>query len=283
MTPPSQTRTNTAGLGRDIELLDLLASEASARAGGYGVTELARLTGRSKTVVSRALLTLASAGLAARDAETGRYTVGSRIFALAARTAEAQLVRLSRPVLRGLVRATRETSHLCVLAHGNVLTLASELSPHELRSAGWEGVTTAAWRTASGRVLMSDWDPASLRAWYEDHGRDESVIDRESFDREANPFSLLDSPPQARSRVQDYPSLLAEIGRIRQNGCAVIDEEFEAGIIGVSAAVHDHTGRIVAALNVSGPRDRLGPNVETLSLIVRRAGIALSRTLGDGR
>src|SRR5690606_17843975 len=56
-TPSNAPRTNTAGLGRDIELLELLASDAAARAGGYGVTQLARLSGRSKTVVSRALQT----------------------------------------------------------------------------------------------------------------------------------------------------------------------------------------------------------------------------------
>ncbi|GAB2557106.1 IclR family transcriptional regulator [Leucobacter ruminantium] len=275
-------RKNSAGLGRDIELLELLAGEASARAGGMGVTELARLTGRSKTVVSRALSTLAAAGLASRDPDSGRYAVGPRIFALAARTAEAQLVRLGRPVLRGLVRATHETSHLCVLAHGNVLTLASELSPHELRSAGWEGVTTAAWRTSSGRVLVSEWDEGSLRAWYDEHGRDETVIGREAFDRESNPFFLLETPPSADARVLDYDSLWEEVGRIRRNGYAVIEGEFEAGVIGVSSPVHDHTGRIVAALNVSGPQERLGERVDALATIVRQAGAALSRSLGAG-
>lgn len=278
--PSSPARTNAAGLGRDIELLELLAGEASARTGGLGVTELARLTGRSKSVVSRALTTLAEAGLVSRDPETGRYAVGSRIFALAARTAEAQLVRLGRPVLRGLVRATRETSHLCVLAHGNVLTLASELSPHELRSAAWEGVMTAAWRTSSGRVLVSEWDEGSLRAWYDEHGRDETVIGREAFDRESNPFFLLETPPPAQARVRDYESLWREIGRIRREGCAIIEGEFEAGVVGVSAPVHDHTGRIIAALNVSGPQERLGPRIDALATIVRQAGGALSQTLG---
>ncbi|MGJ0205149.1 IclR family transcriptional regulator domain-containing protein [Leucobacter sp. gxy201] len=275
-----QPRTNAAGLGRDIELLELLANDSSVRSGGTGVTELARLTGRSKTAVSRALATLAAAGLVARDADTGRYTVGSRIFALAARTAEAGLVRLGRPVLRGLVRATHETSHLCVLAHGNVLTLASEISPHELRSAGWEGVTTAAWRTSSGRALISDWDEASLQAWFAEHGSDESVIDREAFDRESNPFFLLETPPPARTRVTNYASLHEEIRGIRRDGYAIIDGEFEDGVIGVSAPVLDHTGRIVAALNVSGPKNRLEPKVEALANIMRQAGATLSQTLG---
>ena len=274
-------RTNSAGLGRDIRLLELLASDGSVRVGGYGVTDLARLTGRSKTVVSRALATLAESGLAARDARTGRYSVGPRLFALAARSSEAQLVASGRPVLRGLVRATHETAHLCVLAHGNVLTLASELSPHELRSAGWEGTVTAAWRTSSGRVLVSDWDEPSLHAWYRAHGQDRTVIDDQVFGREANPFFLLDEPP-ALSRISDYAGLQAEIERIRGCGYAMLDEEFETGIVGVSAPVRDHTGRIIAAVNVSGPKERLGDKLDALGAVVRQAGVALSQTLGGG-
>jgi DNA-binding IclR family transcriptional regulator len=273
--------TNSSGLTRDIRMLELLASDGSVRAGGYGVTDLARLTGRSKTVVSRALATLAEAGLAARDPERKTYRVGPRLFALAARTSEAQLVHAARPMLRQLVRATRETAHLCVLDHGNVLTLASELSPHEMRSAGWEGVTTAAWRTPSGRVLISDWDEESLRNWYEEHGHDAPVIDREAFDREDNPFFLLDEPPTTRVVVRDFDSLKAELARIRRQGFALLDEELEAGVVGASAPVVDHTGRILAALNVSGPKERLGTKVGALGNLVHMAGHTLSKELGS--
>jgi DNA-binding IclR family transcriptional regulator len=260
--------------------LELLASDAATRLGGYGVTELAKLTGRSKTVVSRALATLAAAGLAARDPASQRYRVGSRVFALAARSAEAQLVQSGQPVLRGLVSATHETAHLCVLMHGNVLTLASEVSPYEIRSAGWQGVTTAAWRSSSGWVLLSDWDELSLRYWYDERGHDSTVIGEDVFGREVSPFSLHDRLPPGRGKVHDFASLRAEISRIRVDGYSVLDEDLEAGIVGVSAPVRDHTGRIVAALNVSGPKERLGGKLEVLGGIVRQAGVKLSRALG---
>ncbi|QIM19571.1 IclR family transcriptional regulator [Leucobacter coleopterorum] len=273
-------RINATGLGRDIRLLEMLASDAATRLGGYGVTELAKLTGRSKTVVSRALATLATTGLAARDPETQRYRVGPRVFALAARSAEAELVQSGQPVLRSLVGATHETAHLCVLMHGNVLTLASELSPHELRSAGWQGVRTAAWRSSSGWVLLSDWDETALRQWYDERGHDSTVIGDDVFGREASPFSLHERPPASTGKVRDFEGLLAEIERIRAVGYSVLDEDLEEGIVGVSAPVLDHTGRVVAALNVSGPKKRLGDKIEALGGIVRQAGATLSRRLG---
>ncbi|KIP51578.1 hypothetical protein [Leucobacter komagatae] len=66
---------------------------------------------------------------------TGRYFVGSRLFAIAARTSEAHLVRDGRPVLRALVATSRETSHLCVPAHGNVSGPAERLAPKAERLA----------------------------------------------------------------------------------------------------------------------------------------------------
>lgn len=275
-----RTERNSSGLARDIEYLELLAGGRSGRAGGFGVSELAQLTGRSKSVVSRALNTLLDAGLVRRDPATRSFTVGPRVFALASRSADAQLVQLARPILRGLTRATGETSHLSILHHGNVLTLASELSQREIRSADWEGVTTAAWRTPSGRVLVSDWDDASLLAWYERHGHDGPVVGSGHVAREPSPFPLHQTPPRSATTIVDRRTLLAETRRIRAQGYAVVDGELEGGVVAVSTPVRDHTGRIQAALNVSGPAERLSTRVGDLGSLLREAAAALSRSLG---
>jgi IclR family transcriptional regulator, KDG regulon repressor len=60
----------------------------------------------------------------------------------------------------------------------------------------------------------------------------------------------------------------------------VVDEEFEAGLVGVAAPVRDFRGRIVAALNVSAPRFRLGRRLDAAGREVRAAADALSERLG---
>lgn len=273
----TSAQANSTGLARDMDLIEQLASDRAHGAGGLRVSELAQLVGRSKSVVSRALSTLASAGLVDRNPETQAYRIGTRLFAIAARSADSQLVQAGRPVLAELVRRTQETAHLCVLSHGNELTLSSELSPHELRSAGWQGVTAAAWRTSSGRVLLSQWDDETLREWYRNHGKDAPVIRSEVFNREPNPFELLDEP---RSRVFDVETLLVEVALVRAQGFALLDEEFEAGVFGISAPVFSHTGGLVAALNVSGPKVRIAGQEAHLIRTVRAAAWTLSRSLG---
>jgi len=275
------SRRNSAGLARDIEVLEVLGRPEAVEAGGLGVVRIASLTGRDKAVVSRTLATLADAGLVDRDAQTLTYRLGSRLYALAARTAEGTLARQARVHLKHVAEVTRETAHLCVLRGGNVLTLMSELSPNQFKTTGWEGVTTAAWCTPSGRVLLSDWDPESLALWYAEHGRDEPVLEpREHVGSTHSGFAVLPRPSTADSPIRDLDTLRAELAKIRDRGYSTSDEELERGVVAASAPVHDFTARVVAALNVSAPKERIGPQLDKLGRIVSAAARDLSAALG---
>ena len=283
MTPPAtpaEQRRNSSGLARDIDLLDTLAGPESMRDGGLGVSRVAQLVGRDKAAVSRALATLADAGLVERDEESLRYFLGSRLYALAAHTGTAAITHASRAHLRRLTQLTRETSHLCVLRGGNVLTLVSELSPHEVRTTGWAGITTAAWRTPSGRVLMSDWDRAALSHWYEEHGQDHALVGPLAPDADPFGFPVPEVPPPGAATVTDFDSLPAELQRIRERGYALSDAELELGVVAASAPVTDFSGRIVAAINVSAPKVRIGSRLDALGSYVARAARELSKQFG---
>lgn len=279
--PASQPRRNASGLARDLEIIELLGGPAAAENDGLGVVQVAQLTGRDKAVVSRSLATLADTGIIERDENTLSYRLGARLYALAARTSESRLVSESRAHLRRVALATRETTHLCVLRGGNVLTVLSELSPHEFRTIGWEGVTTAAWRTPSGRVLLSDWDRASLSRWYDEHGRDLPIVGPTDPVMARAGFSVLPAPPDDKAVVTDFSSLLDELARIRSRGYATLDEELELGVVGASAPVRDFNGRIIAAMNVSAPKARIGDRLQSLGKFVASAADELSRQLGS--
>lgn len=283
-TSPTQPgpRRNSSGLSRDLDLLDALASPEALRNGGLGVSQVAQLVGRDKAAVSRALATLADSGLVDRDEDSLRYSLGPRLYALASHTAQAALVQASRAHLRRLTQVTRETSHLCVLQGGNVLTLISELSPLEVRTTGWAGSTTAAWRTPSGRVLLSDWDEASLARWYEAHGQDRALIG--PLSPEAGPFDFHVLPePAPGTAVTDFDSLLLELKSVRERGYATSDQELESGVVAASSPVVDFTGRIVAAINVSAPKARIGDRLDVLGAYTAKAARELSRQLGSPR
>jgi DNA-binding IclR family transcriptional regulator len=244
-------------LERMIDILTALGEPESTRNGGLGVVRVSELVGREKSQVSRALRTLAGAGLVERDGATREYRLGWRLFALAARVGDQRLLALSPPVLHELVAALGETAHLTVLDGGDVVTVLSQASPSVVRAIEWTGRAVPAHATSAGRALLLDHDAASLRALF--GGRE-----------------LAAAGPHA---PRDVAELARRIAQARERGYAVVDEEFEAGLVGVAAPVRDFRGRIVAALNVSAPKFRLG-RLHEAGRAVRAAADELSGRLG---
>lgn len=73
----------------------------------------------------------------------------------------------------------------------------------------------------------------------------------------------------------------AQADEVRERGYAVVDGEFEAGLVGAAAPVRDFRGHIVAALNISGPKFRLGERLDQAGAAVRLAAQELSTQLGE--
>ena len=244
-------------LGRALTLLEALGSDEVVAAGGYGVGELAAIIGRDKSQVSRMLATLADAHFAERDPSTRRYRLGWRVFALAARSGDQRLVAAAGPVLTRLVRETGESSHLSVLCGGSVLTLMTESPARALHAVSWIGRTVPVISTSSGRALLFDHDRDQL----------EAVLG-------AAPWQATTS-----KGPQDIDDLLVRIQVARSCGYALVDEESEPGLVAVGAPVRDAGGRIIAAVNISAPKFRLGTRLPATGEIVAAAAAEMSERL----
>jgi DNA-binding IclR family transcriptional regulator len=231
---------------RGVEALLTLASDEAAAEGGLGVTRVARMLGREKTQVSRTLATLAEYGLVDRDPDTRAYRLGWRIYAMGQLAGSRHLLDSARPLLGALVARFGEGAHLSVLQGNEVVTVLSEQSPHPVRAVNWIGRNTPAYCTSAGKALL---------------------LDRTSEELEA----LFDAPT-ARG-------LAAGIGAARDGGYAVADEEMDAGLTAAAAPVRDAEGRIVAAINVSGPSFRVRSRLAEIGAGVADAAAELSAAL----
>ena len=224
----------TAALERGLRILDLLG-EPDAAASGLTVQEVAERIGGEKSQVSRSLATLVSLGYAERDL-SGSHRLGARIYLLSAVTVEARLLHVATPILRQLVHDLGESAHLSVREGDAVLTLASE-SPAAtalLAPARVGGLTPIA-TTSSGRVLATGLAPDELGAL----GLDATAI--------------------------------AAIERARNDGCAIVREEFERGLVAAAAPVFGVDGHVLAAINVSAPAFRLADRLDDAERAVRLA------------
>jgi DNA-binding IclR family transcriptional regulator len=96
---------------------------------------------------------------------------------------------------------------------------------------------------------------------------------------DASPDDLYVRFPEP-SEVDSLPQLAAKIREARRDGYARVHEEFEPGLAGVSAPVRDFRGRVVAALNVSAPAERLGGRLDAAGRVTARAAARISADLG---
>jgi IclR family KDG regulon transcriptional repressor len=246
-------------LRRELAILTVLGGEEAVDDGGLGVVRIAELIGREKSQVSRTLKTLAESGFVDRDTATLQYRLGWRFFALAARAGEQRLLSVAPELLERLVENVGETAHLSVLQGVEVLTVLSRSPRHAVKADGWAGRTVPIYCTSSGRALLFDHDKLALS----------SLLSGVEF-RELRPGT-----------VRNVEELQESIALAREQGYALVVEEFEFGLVGAAAPVRDFRGQLVAALNVSAPKFRLGGGrLEGAGREVKRAADELSALLG---
>jgi IclR family pca regulon transcriptional regulator len=80
-------------------------------------------------------------------------------------------------------------------------------------------------------------------------------------------------------------SLRREIHRVRTQGWALVDQELEDGLRSVAAPIHNGSGKVVAAINLSTHISRRTPQkirAELLPPLLDAAG-AIERDLAAGR
>ncbi len=227
--------------------------------GGWGVNRLAAHLGRDKSQVSRTLRVFADAGFVERDAGSMAYRIGWHVFALAARAADQRLLAAGAPILRRLVeKDLGERIHLSVLQGHQVLTILTDSPPHAVQTVAWAGSLVTAHNTSSGRALLID-------------------LERDELERLFAGVAFGGGGPNSPT---DVGELHARILVARRTGYAIVDEEFEPGLVAAAAPVRDFRGGVVAALNVSAPKFRLWGRLPLAGQAIKAAADGLSVQLG---
>jgi IclR family transcriptional regulator, KDG regulon repressor len=244
---------------RAVALLLTLGGDESLAGGGLGVKRLSELTGHEISRVSRTLEVLADARLVERDPDSLAYRLGWRLFGLAARAGELQLRSQGSRFVRLLADEFEERAYLSVLEGRHVLTVLSESSAHTLQATGWVGRSHPyVYCTSAGRALLFGHSDEELTALLGD----------------------LDFRPPGPNGPTSFADLTERLARERRQAWVYVDEEFEAGLVAVAAPVFDFDGRVVAALNLSGPKFRAEKRLSAAGPRLTAVAGELGRLLG---
>jgi DNA-binding IclR family transcriptional regulator len=235
-----------------MALLEVLGTaNASQHPHGMTVSEVARALDRDKSIISRQLRSLLESGLVTRDS-AGCFELSWRLYALASRAGDQHLAKKAGPVMRRLTDNVRERSHLTVLSDGEVLTVRSEGSGRSLETQGWVGRTIPVVRSSSGMALLMDHD-------------DDAILD-----------IARSSEPKISKRQATI--FLEGIRQSRERQYTVANRIFDPDIMGIGTPVRDISGRIIAALNISGPAARIEGHIELFGGHLLAAANSLRQT-----
>lgn len=227
-----------------------------------GISSIAKRLGLAKSTVHRLAVTLASEGFLEQNQENGRYRLGLSLFELGTLVRRRMDVSNLGLLLLGALRdQTQESVHLAILAQTSIMYLYNGESAQAIGIRSYLGARKPAFCTSEGRVLLAFSTPQRIQ--------------------EALAEPLLERTPKT---VTDSNSLRAIFEEVRELGYAIDDEESESGMRGVAAPVRDINGKVVAAVGLAGPVQRITKKeLRRLSTHVISTADAISARMGYKR
>jgi DNA-binding IclR family transcriptional regulator len=203
--------------------------------GDVGLTEAAGELGVSPSTVHRMMAMLVYRGFAIRDADR-RYVPGPAMSTGPVSIPWAQeLKTVCRPHLELLATRVEETANLMLRVGSKVRFLASVEVAKVLRIGDRTGTVLEAHQASGGKALLAE-------------------ADRQSLDR-----LYRSKAAQLGGDWMDdhrYEQFLHELAVVRSTGFAMNYEESEAGIRALGFAIHDPSGRPIAAISIAAPTFR---------------------------
>jgi IclR family transcriptional regulator, KDG regulon repressor len=223
------------------------------------VSDISSSLGLNKSTVSRTMATLASEGFLFKDPETKKYRLGFSILTLSGIiNSNMDVYRESQPILNKLVETIGETAHISIFDHLEVIYLQKVECNHPVRFLTHVGKRNPPYCTSSGKVFMA----------FSSESVTETIIKQglKQFTK-----STITNPDQLRSHLK----------QVRENGYAFSAEEFSEGVITIAAPIYDYTGKVIAALSIVGPKQRIQQQkIPSFAKKVISASIEISQNMG---
>jgi DNA-binding IclR family transcriptional regulator len=209
---------NSSGVG----VLDKAALVLSAlEPGPQTLAGLVQATGLARPTAHRLAVALEHHRFVARDLQ-GRFVLGPRLAELAAAAGEDRLIAAAGPVLNWLLETTGESAQLYRRQGDERICVAAAERAHGLRDSVPIGSVLSMQAGSAAQTLL---------AWEE-----------------------ADRLHRGLMGARFTATMLAGV---RRRGWAQSVGEREPGVASVSAPVRAPSGRVVAAVSVSGPLERL--------------------------
>lgn len=199
-----------------------------------GLSEVSRATGLTRATARRLLLTLVRLGYVRQDGN--RFSLRPRVLELGYSYLSAlSLPEIAQPHMETLVAQVNESSSIAVLDDTDIVYVVRVPTTRIMTITIAVGTRLPAYPTSMGRVLLAG-------------------LEHDDFEQR---LSRMHIDPLTPKTVPDASALRAELDRVRGQGWAAVDQELEQGVRSAAVPIHDASGRVSAAMNVSVHASRM--------------------------
>ncbi len=214
------------GFAKGLKVLEAFGPERQR----LSITDASDISGLDRATARRCLLTLAELGYADYDGKF--FSLTPKILRIGhAWLSATPLPVLLQPHLDQLSERVGHSASASILDNTEVVYIARAAQKRVMSINLMPGSRLPAYSASMGRVLLAALSDTEVDA-----------ILAASQLKAHTPRTLTD------------PRLLKEeIGKVRQQGYAVIDQELEIGLCSIAIPVSNDRGRVVAAINVGAP------------------------------
>jgi DNA-binding IclR family transcriptional regulator len=243
-------------LERGLAILELVAKSRN----GLTFSQVSRRLAFPKSSIHCLLVSFERLGYLQRLESSGRFVAGLNLVRIATVASHGITLRQKAgPLLSELAQRTGLTVHMAVLENNEALLIAKVEQSGTTPVATWVGKRIDYHCTSLGKALI---------AWMSDEEIRRLVRERHMLRHNENTISTL-------------AGLKADLTRTCRAGYAVDNEEEEIGIRCVGAPVLGASGRVEAAVSISGTVDEIRmEDLPRMGGLVQEAAFEMSRRLG---
>lgn len=245
---------NIQSLERAFAILELFGETNSM----MSVKEISTALQLSKSTVFGLINTLYNLGYLRQDSETLKYNLGPKVLALGSAVSQNDIIAKTAHKFLQEISDTFQETCLCVIEeNGYVVYIDKTESTSSITLKTRIGTKKEMYCTGVGKVYLA----------YMPDERKEAILSKAMEKKTEN-------------TITDSDLLMAELEKIKKQGFAFDNEEFETGICCIAVPVFDKNKNVISAISLTGPVFRvkkLDMNILTDSL--KEAAFNISKSL----
>lgn len=239
---------------RVLQIFELLEGSPS----GMTNKEISETLGFAPSSTLGILQTMLEHGFLMMD-EGKRYSLGGKLVKLGDIAASRfDIGKIAGPHLRYLMNTLGETCFLAVLSGDEIVYIAKEWCEQTINTNANIGSRKPVYCTGLGKAFLAFLPAKESR----------EIIDQLEF-KQYTPKT-----------VQNKEELEKQLEHFREQGYSIDSEEIEEGLWCIAVPIYDGSGKMVAAISVSGPIDRMLSKKDRLISELLKTSSTLSGQLG---